>query len=224
VIKSGDVPSLAMTAVMGIRMPATAAADMALVLFAIFGVLGFGWRSWLQYRRTGSTGFRGIRAGGPMERLAGVGFVVALAVAVSGPILQEAGVVGPLGMLNEVCIQTIGIVLATAGIAATVYAQLEMGDSWRIGVDTTETTTLVHTGMFGRVRNPIYAAMFLFGIGIVLVTPNVVALAGLILLVATIELQVRRVEEPYLLRTHGDAYRAYAASVGRFVPGVGLIR
>lgn len=223
-IKSGDVPSLAMTAVMGIRMPATAAADMALVLFAIFGVLGFGWRSWLQYRRTGSTGFRGIRAGGPVERLAGVGFVVALAVAVSGPILQEAGVVGPLGMLNEVCIQTIGIVLATAGIAATVYAQLEMGDSWRIGVDTTETTTLVHTGMFGRVRNPIYAAMFLFGIGIVLVTPNVVALAGLILLVATIELQVRRVEEPYLLRTHGDAYRAYAASVGRFVPGVGLIR
>lgn len=222
--ESGDVPSLAMTAVMGIRMPATAAADMALVLFAIFGVLGFGWRSWLQYRRTGSTGFRGIRAGGLLERLAGVGFVVALAVAVSAPILQEAKVVGPLRMLNEVCIQTVGIVLATAGIAATVYAQLEMGDSWRIGVDTTETTTLVHTGMFGRIRNPIYDAMFLFGIGIVLVTPNVVALAGLILLVATIELQVRRVEEPYLLRTHGDAYRAYAATVGRFVPGVGLIR
>lgn len=221
---SGEVASLAMTAVMGIRMPATAAADMALVLFTIFGVLGFGWRSWLQYRRTGSTGFRGIRAGGLLERLAGVGFVVALAVAVSAPILQEAKVVGPLRMLNEVCIQTVGIVLATAGIAATVYAQLEMGDSWRIGVDTTETTTLVHTGMFGRIRNPIYDAMFLFGIGIVLVTPNVVALAGLVLLVSTIELQVRRVEEPYLLRTHGDAYRAYAASVGRFVPGVGLIR
>ncbi|WP_239645434.1 isoprenylcysteine carboxylmethyltransferase family protein [Mycobacterium sp. UM_CSW] len=213
-----------MTAVMGIRMPATAAADMALVLFAIFGVLGFGWRSWLQYRRTGSTGFRGIRTGGPVERVAGVGFVAALAVAVSAPILQEAKVVGPLRVLNEVCIQTVGIVLATAGIAATVYAQLEMGDSWRIGVDTTETTTLVHTGTFARIRNPIYGAMFLFGIGIVLVTPNVVAVAGFILLVATIELQVRRVEEPYLLRTHGDAYRAYAASVGRFVPGVGLIR
>jgi protein-S-isoprenylcysteine O-methyltransferase Ste14 len=213
-----------MTAVMGIRMPATAAADMALVLFAIFGVLGFGWRSWLQFRRTGSTGFRGVRTGGPVERLAGIGFVVALAVAVSAPILQEAKVVGPLRMFNEVCIQTVGIVLATAGIAATVYAQLEMGDSWRIGVDTTETTTLVHTGLFGRIRNPIYDAMFLFGIGIVLVTPNVVAFVGLVLLVATIELQVRRVEEPYLLRTHGDAYRAYAASVGRFIPGVGLIR
>ncbi|OBG38646.1 isoprenylcysteine carboxylmethyltransferase family protein [Mycobacterium sp. E3198] len=205
-------------------MPATAAADMALVLFAIFGVLGFGWRSWLQYRRTGSTGFRGIRTGGLVERLAGIGFVVALAVAVSAPILQEAKVVGPLRMFNEVCIQTVGIVLATAGIAATVYAQLEMGDSWRIGVDTTEATTLVHTGLFGRIRNPIYDAMFLFGIGIVLVTPNVVAFVGLVLLVAAIELQVRHVEEPYLLRTHGEAYRAYAASVGRFIPGVGLLR
>jgi len=224
VSKAIDVLSLAMPAVMGACMPATAAADMALVLFAIFAVLGFGWRSWLQYRRTGSTGFRGIGAGGFLERLAGVGFVVALAVAVSAPILQEAKLVEPVRMLNEAWIQTGGIVVATAGIAATVYAQLEMGDSWRIGVDTKETTTLVHTGVFGRIRNPIYTAMFTFGIGIALMTPNLVAFAALILLVTTIELQVRRVEEPYLLRTHGDAYRGYAASVGRFIPGVGLIR
>jgi protein-S-isoprenylcysteine O-methyltransferase Ste14 len=85
-------------------------------------------------------------------------------------------------------------------------------------------TTLVHTGVFGRIRNPIYTAMFTFGIGITLVTPNLVACASLILLVASIQLQVRRVEEPYLLRTHGDAYRGYAARVGRFIPGVGLIR
>jgi protein-S-isoprenylcysteine O-methyltransferase Ste14 len=205
-------------------MPATAAADIALVLFAVFGGLGFGWRSWLQYRRTGSTGFRGISAGGATERLAGLGFVVALMVAVSAPILQLTNVIEPVNRLSAAWIQVIGIVVATGGVAATVYAQLEMGDSWRIGVDEKETTTLVHAGVFGRVRNPIYTAMFTFGIGIVLVTPNLVACAGFILLIASIELQVRRVEEPYLLRTHGDAYRAYTASVGRFIPGVGLIR
>ncbi|MBW0011633.1 isoprenylcysteine carboxylmethyltransferase family protein [Mycobacterium sp.] len=205
-------------------MPATAAADIALVLFSIFGVLGFGWRSWLQYRRTGSTGFRGVSAGGLLERLAGIGFVVALIVAVSAPILQEIKIIQPVGMLDEVWVQYVGIVIATVGIAATMYAQLEMGDSWRIGVDQKETTTLVHTGVFGIIRNPIYSAMFTFGIGIVLVTPNPVACAGLILLVATVELQVRLVEEPYLLRTHGDAYRAYAARVGRFLPSVGLMR
>jgi hypothetical protein len=43
-------------------------------------------------------------------------------------------------------------------------------------------------------------------------------------LVATIELQVRVVEEPYLLTVHCDAYRDYLATVGRFVPGLGLDR
>lgn len=75
-------------------------------------------------------------------------------------------------------------------------------------VDERETTTLVRTGVFGQVRNPIYTAMFAFGFGIALVTPNLVACTGIILLIATVELQVRRVKEPHLLRAHGDAYRA----------------
>jgi protein-S-isoprenylcysteine O-methyltransferase Ste14 len=204
-------------------MNATIAADIALALFAVFGVLGFGWRSWLQYRRTGSTGFRGM-GGGATESIAGGGFVVALIVSASAPILQRANIVEPVAALHEIWIQFAGIAVATAGIAATVYAQLAMGDSWRIGVDEQETTALVHTGVFGLIRNPIYTSMFTFGLGIALLTPNLVACAGFILLVTTIELQVRRVEEPYLLRTHGEAYRGYTARAGRFVPRVGLIR
>ena len=197
---------------------------VALVLFVVFAALGFGWRSWEQRRRTGSTGFRGISGRlGSIEWFAGVGFVVAMGVAVFAPILQLLGVVSPLGVLHAPWIQIAGIVIAVIGIAATVYAQLEMGDSWRIGVDPSETTTLVRTGVFGWVRNPIFTAMMTFGFGIALLTPNLVAIAGFVLLVATIELQVRIVEEPYLLTTHGDAYSDYLAAVGRFVPGVGRV-
>ena len=110
--------------------------------------------------------------------------------------------------------------IAIVGIAATVYAQLDMGDSWRIGVDPNETTTLVRSGVFGWVRNPIFTAMVVFGLGIALVTPNVVALVGFALLVVTIELQVRVVEEPYLLTVHGETYRDYLAGVGRFIPKI----
>src|SRR5262249_26335859 len=106
----------------------------------------------------------------------------------------------------------------------TVYAQVDMGDSWRVGVDPSETTTLVRSGVFGWVRNPIFTAMIVSGFGIALVTPNLVAIAGFALLVVSIELQVRVVEEPYLSTKHGDAYGDYVAGVGRFVPGVGLIR
>lgn len=197
---------------------------IALVLFAVFAVLGFGWRSWVQRRRTGSTGFKGVSGRpGSVEWVAGVGFAVGIAVAVLAPALQWFGVVAPVGVLHAGWIQTLGIVIAIAGITATVYAQLDMGDSWRIGVDHTETTTLVHTGVFAVVRNPIFTAMIVFALGITLVTPNVVALIGFALLVTTIELQVRAVEEPYLRSVHGETYRHYLATVGRFVPGVGRI-
>ncbi len=197
---------------------------IALVLFAVFALLGFGWRSWVQHRRTGATGFKGISGWpGSVEWIAGAGFVAAIAVAVIAPALQWSGIVAPLSVLHAAWLQILGIVIATAGIAATVYAQLDMGDSWRIGVDHTESTTLVHTGVFARVRNPIFTAMIVFGFGITLVTPNVVALAGFALLVTSIELQVRAVEEPYLRAVHGDIYRDYLATVGRFVPGAGRI-
>ena len=198
---------------------------VALVLFGVFAALGFGWRSWEQRRRTGSTGFRGVSGRlGSAEWFAGAGFVAAPAVAVLASILQLLDVAAPVAVLHSPWIQIGGIVVAIVGIFATVYAQLDMGDSWRIGVDPGETTTLVRTGVFGWVRNPIFIAMITFGFGIALVTPNLVALAGFLLLVATIELQVRIIEEPYLLTVHGDDYRSYLTNVGRFMPGVGVSR
>lgn len=196
----------------------------AIVLFVLFAALGFGWRSWQQHRRTGSTGFRGV-SGRPfsLEWFAGVGFIVSMGAAVFAPTLQLAGIVTPLEPFDRPWLNIAGIVIAVLGIAATLYAQLDMGDSWRIGVDAGETTALVRTGVFGWVRNPIFTAMLVFGLGIALVTPNVVAVVGFVLLVATIEAQVRVVEEPYLLATHGDAYRDYLATVGRFVPYVGRV-
>ena len=146
---------------------------------------------------------------------------MALISAPVAPALALTGTLAPLPLLVAPWIQWTGIVVAVAGIATTVWAQLDMGDSWRIGVDDRETTTLVRTGLFGRVRNPIFTAMLLFGLGIVLVIPNALALIAFAFLVASIEVQVRLVEEPYLLRAHGQNYRDYVATVGRFVPGVG---
>jgi protein-S-isoprenylcysteine O-methyltransferase Ste14 len=201
------------------------AAEAALALLTVFGLLGFAWRAWLQRQRTGSTGLRGISGRiGSVEWVAGLGFVIALIVAVVGPLLQLSGAIAPLPGLQAEGIQIAGIALAVLGIVLTVWAQLDMGDSWRVGVDASETTALVHTGMFGRVRNPIYTAMLAFDLGIALLTPNFVTIAGLILAITALELQVRRVEEPYLRDKHGAAYRGYTARVGRFIPGVGLIR
>ena len=72
-------------------------------------------------------------------------------------------------------------------------------------------------------RNPIYTGSFLAIAGVFLMVPNVLSAVALILIIPGLEIQVRRVEEPYLLRTHGDTYRAYARRVGRFIPWVGRL-
>ncbi|MGW4369719.1 methyltransferase family protein [Nocardia takedensis] len=197
-------------------------AILALILYLVFGALGFGWRSRQQYRRTGSTGFRGISGtSGSLEWWAGAGFVVAILAGLAAPIVQMAGVLAPLPVLDDPWVQGVGAVVALAGIAGTLYAQTDMGDSWRIGVDARETTTLVRGGVFGLVRNPIFTAMLVFAAGITLLVPNPIAVVAFVGLLATIELQVRVVEEPYLAATHGAAYRDYAHTVGRFLPGIG---
>lgn len=196
----------------------------ALVLFGAYFGIAFVLRSFLQWRRTGDTGFRGL-SGTPLtaDWWAGVLFVGALLVGASGPVSALAGV-DPLPLLEHPPIQVAGIVLASVGILATFATQVQMGASWRVGVDEDERTDLVTSGIFGVVRNPIFSAMLGTGLGLVLIVPNWPALVGLALLVIAIEIQVRSVEEPYLRTVHGTAYASYLRTTGRFVPGLGRER
>jgi protein-S-isoprenylcysteine O-methyltransferase Ste14 len=198
---------------------------LALVFLALYGLLALGLRMLIQLRRTGSTGFKGVSgAPGSVEWVAGSLLVAAIALCVAGPLLELLDAVGPLGPLAGDAGVVIGAALAALGIALTIAAQLAMGEAWRIGVDPDERTELVTAGPFAIVRNPIYAAMIPAFVGIALLAPNPLTIAGALGVIAALELQTRSVEEPYLLRTHGDRYAAYAARVGRFLPGIGRLR
>jgi protein-S-isoprenylcysteine O-methyltransferase Ste14 len=199
-------------------------AVLALILFVVYFGTGFVARTLLHRRRTGDSGFRGLsgRPGSP-EWWAGVLFALALLAGLLGPVAVLAGL-DPVGFLDHRAIAIAGTVLTVAGIVVTLITQYAMGTSWRIGVDPGETTALVTSGPFAVVRNPVFTAMAATGIGLALMVPNVIAIGGALLLLVALQLQVRVVEEPYLLATHGEAYRTYAASTGRFVPALGLLR
>lgn len=192
---------------------------LALALLALHALFGFGIRTAIQIRRTGDSGFRGLSGTpGSAEWWAGVLFAAAIVGAVLGPV---AGLLGLPNLVDHTWVRTVGIVLAVVGIAGTLITQLAMGDNWRIGVDETEQTELVTTGPFALVRNPIFTAMLITGAGIALVVPNLVAVLAWTLLLVAIQLQVRVVEEPYLRRLHGEPYRHYQATVGRYLPRIG---
>ncbi|QIN85369.1 isoprenylcysteine carboxylmethyltransferase family protein (plasmid) [Rubrobacter tropicus] len=197
----------------------------SLVLLALYLALAFGGRTLVQLRSTGSTGFKGI-SGRPFsaEWAGGVLFVAAVVLFLAAPLLALAGAAEPIAALDGPLGHALGFVLFFAGLTGTLVAQWAMGRSWRIGVDEKEKTELVTAGPFALVRNPIFSAMVPAFAGLALLVPNAASLLGAAALVAAVEIQVRLVEEPYLLRAHGARYAGYASRVGRFVPGVGLLR
>jgi protein-S-isoprenylcysteine O-methyltransferase Ste14 len=188
-------------------------AEAALLLDAVFGLLAVGLRALVHWRRTGQSPFRGGR--GISGRVAPLAIA---AVLVAGPVLDLGGVLSPLDLG---ALRGVGIVLMAVGVAATVWAQFAMGESWRIGVDPGERTALVTAGPFRWVRNPIYSAMLLVVFGQALAVPNIASLAGALVVLVALQLHVRRVEEPHLTQVHGAEYSDYAAAVGRFLPGMG---
>ncbi|MFC8518349.1 methyltransferase family protein [Streptomyces sp. NPDC057257] len=196
----------------------------ALALFVLWVLLAPVLRVLVQSRRTGDTGLRLTTKGsGPLQLWVGVASTTGICAQGAAAAAALLGL-SPIAALDHRPLQWTGAALALLGTLGTAMAQTSMGPSWRLGLDQSERTALVMGGPFRWVRNPIYTTMFVTMLGIALVVPNPVSAAGLMLLWLSMEMEVRAVEEPYLLHTHGQAYRAYASTVGRFLPRVGRLR
>lgn len=120
---------------------------------------------------------------------------------------------GPLPLGEGARLVGLGLLgVATAWIAA---AQVQMGRSWRIGIDPAP-TALVTTGLFRLSRNPVFVGMLGMLAGLFLALPIAPTLALLAVGLVAFPVQVRH-EEKHLLRLHGDAYERYRASVRRWL-------
>jgi protein-S-isoprenylcysteine O-methyltransferase Ste14 len=198
-------------------------AGWAVGLLLLYLALAFGVRVAVALRTTGGTGIAPLRGAPPLELLGGALFAAAIAMGVANPVLVLADALEPIESLDETPSHAIGFALCGIGIAGTFLAQMEMGRSWRIGVDQSERTELVTGGVFSLCRNPIYTFMIVSWIGFALLVPTWLSAASVPAAIVAFEIQVRLVEEPYLLRTHGERYRAWAARAGRFVPVIGRL-
>jgi protein-S-isoprenylcysteine O-methyltransferase Ste14 len=200
----------------------TAFAWLALTLCVVFFAVDVVWRSYLHLRRSGSTAVPRRGAGiKPPNLIGGAVALLGTTAIVVGVVLGATEKLGPIRYLDFVGVRIAGAALALIGIGIVAVAQSGMGASWRPTVDYTERTELVQIGLFAVIRNPIFTFVIATFTGIALMAPNVVTLSGVVAISLGINLHVRRVEEPYLLWAHGEAYREYTARVGRFLPGIG---
>jgi protein-S-isoprenylcysteine O-methyltransferase Ste14 len=91
-----------------------------------------------------------------------------------------------------------------------------MAKSWRIGINYEEKTELVTNGVFKFSRNPVFLGILISYIGTFLIIPNAITFTVLILTYVTLQFQIR-LEEEYLVGSHGTNYEDYKKRVRRWI-------
>jgi len=122
----------------------------------------------------------------------------------------------PMTYMENNTLRIFGLVILIASLVWTSAAQVNMQASWRVGIDETQKTELVHTGIFHLSRNPIYLGMIFTIVGLFLLTPNAFTILLAVVGYVLVQIQVR-LEEDFLYKMHGQAYLDYKNSVRRFI-------
>ena len=112
-----------------------------------------------------------------------------------------------------------GLILIAAGLAVVIEAFARF--AWE-GLGTpapvAPTRTLVISGFYRFVRNPMYVAVtaLIFGQAVLFASWGVAVYGAVI--AAAFDAFVRLYEEPTLRQTYGDEYAAYCAATPRWIP------
>jgi len=162
-----------------------------------------------------------LKPRGPKEKTLWVGWLLVILVWLGQPLVVSTenawpGVAFFPALLNPPLLVT-GIALVVAGYAATLWCYAAMGNTWRIGVNAQEKTTLVERGPYRWIRHPIYGFQLVMLAGAALLLPTVLSFTILALhLVCALIKAVD--EENYLKTVHGQTYTDYMARTGRLLP------
>ncbi len=112
-----------------------------------------------------------------------------------------------------------GLGLLFIGHGLVVWAALSLGPSFGLRPRIIAEHRLVRHGPYRFVRHPLYTGLHALDLGTFVLAPCALFLLSLIAAVVGNTMRARA-EERVLLARYGDAYRAYARSVGRFLPKV----
>jgi protein-S-isoprenylcysteine O-methyltransferase Ste14 len=120
----------------------------------------------------------------------------------------------PIFIQNEL-IRDIGFAISSLGVVIFITAMGTMRDSWRAGIDNTQKTKIVKTGIYKYSRNPAFVGFDLFYIGMALAFSNVLNIVFVCASILMLHLQILE-EEKFLPIVFGEEYLDYKEKTGRY--------
>ncbi len=109
-----------------------------------------------------------------------------------------------------------GFALGLLGDGIFLAAVLCMKDSWRAGIPESDRTAMVTTGIYAVSRNPAFVGFDLMYIGVLLMYCNPLTGVFTVFAIVMLHFQILQ-EERYLPTVFGESYRAYKATVRRYL-------
>lgn len=112
----------------------------------------------------------------------------------------------------------LGIGLMLIGLWLFHRSHTDLGTNWSVTLQTRERHGLITSGVYSRVRHPMYSSMFLLGIAQVLFLPNWIAGPAYLLSFGVLYIFRVRAEERLMLDRFGTEYEQYIQRSGRLTP------
>ena len=147
------------------------------------------------------------------------GFVIAIAMAFAIDFGVYFTLPPSAGSWNRILF---GLGLALFAVAIRVAAKRQLGRFFSMTVNIQEGHRLIQTGLYSRIRHPLYSALDLFFLSWPLTIPSATGMriglgAGILVVLAS--LWRIRVEERALAGRFGEEWKAYVARTGGLIPG-----
>lgn len=128
------------------------------------------------------------------------------------------GLISNMSIINSDMIKIIGFISGIIILVLMTLVRLNLGSSWRMGLDYNTKDDLVTNGFYKYIRNPYFTFLLGFQFALILISPNAVVIFAFIQSYLLINIQIRE-EESFLTEKYGDKYAQYKNRVGRFIPG-----
>jgi protein-S-isoprenylcysteine O-methyltransferase Ste14 len=116
-----------------------------------------------------------------------------------------------------------GVALATIGVAGAFWIFSTLGHNVSRTARTRDNATLVTTGPYRIVRHPLYVNAAIVFAALSMITRSWWFIAWIVPALLLLAVRTRQ-EEANLEARFGEAWRAYAARTGRFVPRIALMK
>jgi protein-S-isoprenylcysteine O-methyltransferase Ste14 len=127
------------------------------------------------------------------------------------------GIVSLFKGLYMLSLTILGFLLIILSIYINYLARRELAKHWSPLASSTKNQQLIKTGVYAKVRHPIYTSILVFLLGVAFISGSLYSFAFFVLFIIALGIRIRK-EERELITKFGEEYKEYVEETSLLIP------